>query len=95
MTESPSGPPDWPHLSAHRQRHARAGDPLASAVIVPTVLLGGAPMNVEYAGRVPGSIGLYQINAVVPPSVPFGLEIPLVVNQGGSSTQLSVRVVKK
>ena len=51
-------------------------------------------MSVEYAGLVPGSIGLYQINAVVPRAVPFGLEIPLVINQGGSSTQLPVRVVK-
>ena len=52
-------------------------------------------MSIEYARLVPGAIGLYQINAVVPGSAPAGLEIPLVVNQGGSSTSLSVRVVKK
>ena len=70
----------WPHIAA---------------VIAPTVTLGGAQMSVEYAGLVPGSIGLYQINAVVPRTAPAGLEIPLVVNQGGSSTTLSVRVVKQ
>jgi uncharacterized protein (TIGR03437 family) len=37
---------------------------------------------------------LYQINATVPNGVPQGLEIPLVISQGGSSTTLSVRVVK-
>jgi uncharacterized protein (TIGR03437 family) len=69
-------------------------DPLPAAVISPTVTLGGAPMAVDYAGLVPGSVGLYQINVVVPRAAPTGLEIPLVVNQGGSSTSLAVRVVK-
>ena len=70
-------------------------DPLPSAIIPPTVSLGGAALGIEYAGLVPGSVGLYQINAVVPGSAPIGLEIPLVVNQGGMSTTLSVRVVRK
>ena len=68
-------------------------DPLPSAVIVPAVSLGGTALNVIYAGLVPGSVGLYQINATVPGKVPNGLEIPLVVNQGGSSTTLNMRVV--
>jgi len=68
-------------------------DPLASAVIAPAVSLGGTGLNVVYAGLVPGSVGLYQINATVPGKVPNGLDIPLVVNQGGSQTSLSVRVV--
>src|SRR5215831_16597809 len=69
-------------------------DPLPAAVIAPTVTLGGQPMRVDYAGLVPGSVGLYQINAVVPGAAPIGMEIPLVVNQGGSYTSLAVRVVK-
>lgn len=69
-------------------------DPLADAVIQPSVLLGGVALDVQYAGLVPGSVGLYQINAAVPRSVPLGLSIPLVVAQGGSSTALDVRVVK-
>jgi uncharacterized protein (TIGR03437 family) len=68
-------------------------DPLTEAVITPTVTLGGTALNVSYAGLVPGSVGLYQINATVPLKVPNGLDIPLAVNQGGSSTTLSVRVV--
>jgi uncharacterized protein (TIGR03437 family) len=69
-------------------------DPLANAVIQPTVQIGGVALNILYAGLVPGSVGLYQINATVPGSVPQGLSIPLVISQGGSSTTLSVRVVK-
>jgi uncharacterized protein (TIGR03437 family) len=73
---------------------AAPSDPLPSAVIAPTVLLGGAALRIDYAGLVPGSVGLYQINATVPPGVQQGLEIPLVISQGGSSTTLTVRVVK-
>jgi uncharacterized protein (TIGR03437 family) len=69
-------------------------DPLPSAVIQPTLALGGVPLDVQYAGLVPGSIGLYQINATVSRTVPLGLSIPLVISQGGSSTSLDVRVVK-
>jgi uncharacterized protein (TIGR03437 family) len=73
---------------------AAPSDPLPTAVISPTVLLGGQSLRVDYAGLVPGTVGLYQINATVPNGVPQGLEIPLVINQGGSSTTLTVRVVK-
>jgi uncharacterized protein (TIGR03437 family) len=73
---------------------AAPADPLPSAVIAPTVILGGQALRVDYAGLVPGSVGLYQINATVPGKVPEGLDIPLEINQGGSSTTLSVRVVK-
>ena len=68
-------------------------DPLGSAIIVPQVTLGGVPLNLAFAGLVPGEVGVYQINATVPLKVPQGLSIPLVVNQGGNSTTLSVRVV--
>jgi uncharacterized protein (TIGR03437 family) len=73
---------------------AAPSDPLAGAVIAPTVTLGGMALRVDYAGLVPGSVGLYQINATVPAGVTQGLDIPLVINQGGNSTTLSVRVVR-
>jgi uncharacterized protein (TIGR03437 family) len=69
-------------------------DPLASAVIQPIVTIGGAGLDIQYAGLTPGSVGLYQINAKIPGSVPQGLSMPLVVSQGASSTTLNVRVVK-
>ncbi len=68
-------------------------NPLPTAVIAPTVTLGGVSMNVSYAGLAPGEVGVYQINATVPPKPPQGMEIPLVVDQGGVSTSLAVRVV--
>jgi uncharacterized protein (TIGR03437 family) len=69
-------------------------NPLSSTVISASVTLGGVPLNVLYAGLVPGEVGVYQVNASVPAGVPQGMDIPLVVAQAGSSTALSVRVVK-
>ncbi len=68
--------------------------PLAAALIQPRVTLGGVNLDVVYAGLAPGQVGVYQINALVPAAVPEGMEIPLTVTQGGSSTTLAVRVVK-
>ena len=69
-------------------------NPLSNTVIAATVTLGGVPLNVLYAGLVPGEVGVYQVNALVPSGVPQGMEIPLVVAQAGNSTALNVRVVK-
>jgi len=69
-------------------------DPLAEALIQPEVSLGGVALPIAYAGLVPGQVGVYQINAQVPYWVPLGMEVPLKITQGGSSTTLTVRVVK-
>jgi uncharacterized protein (TIGR03437 family) len=71
-----------------------SANPLSNTVIAASVTLGGVPLNVLYAGLVPGEVGVYQVNASVPAGVPQGMDIPLVVAQAGSSTTLSVRVVK-
>jgi uncharacterized protein (TIGR03437 family) len=73
---------------------ASPSDPLASAVIKPTVTLGGVSLAVEYAGLTPGSVGLYQINVRVPfKGMPTGFGIPLMISQGGLSTMVQVRLV--
>jgi uncharacterized protein (TIGR03437 family) len=51
-------------------------DPLANAVITPSVNLAGVALDVQYAGLAPGSVGLYQINATVPKTVPQGRYAP-------------------
>jgi uncharacterized protein (TIGR03437 family) len=68
--------------------------PLATALVPPTVTLGGKPVDLYWAGLVPGYVGLYQINATVPGTAPQGLEVPLVITQGSTSTTVNVRVVK-
>lgn len=73
---------------------AAPSNPLPRAIIEPTLTLGGVPLGVSYAGLAPGQVGVYQINAEVPIRVPEGMDIPLTIVQGGSSTTLQVRVVK-
>ena len=69
-------------------------NPLANAVTMPSVTLGGQPVSVSFAGLAPGEVGVYQINAVVPGGAPQGLNIPLTVTQNGSSQTVNVRVVQ-
>jgi uncharacterized protein (TIGR03437 family) len=69
-------------------------DPLAQVLIQPEVTLGDVGLPIGYAGLAPGQVGVYQINAYVPYFAPLGMEVPLRITQGGSSTTLNVRVVK-
>jgi len=51
------------------------------------VIIGGQPAVVTYAGTSPGSIGgLAQINAIVPPTVPTGQSVSLVIAGGTAAT---------
>lgn len=68
--------------------------PLAVTTTPPTVTIGGMNLRVDYAGLAPEMVGVYQINANVPYKVPTGLSVPLVIDQGGAATKMSVRVVK-
>jgi uncharacterized protein (TIGR03437 family) len=68
--------------------------PPASALNLTTVTLGGAVLPLSFAGLAPGQVGVYQINAKVPVSVPVGLSIPLNIVQAGYSTSVSVRVIE-
>ncbi|MCC6861868.1 MAG: hypothetical protein IT158_25070 [Bryobacterales bacterium] len=73
---------------------AGPSDPLSLALIEPAVTLGGVRLPVVYAGLAPGQVGVYQINALVPEWVPTGMEVPLVIRQGGGATSLAMRVVR-
>lgn len=68
-------------------------NPLAVALLQPVVLIGGTPVEVLYAGLVPGEVGVYQINVRVNGLVPEGMSVPLEIRQGGAGTSLNVRVV--
>jgi len=67
--------------------------PLATALTQPTVTLGGVQLPLLYFGLAPGLVGVNQINVEVPSNVPDGLSVPLVIGQGTTSTEVSVRVV--
>jgi minor extracellular serine protease Vpr len=56
--------------------------PYAQTSVTPSVKIGGSTARVDFSGLTPGSIGLYQINAVVPADAPTGTQ-QLVVSIGG------------
>ncbi len=64
--------------------------PIARAVNVPVVTIGGVNARVDFAGLTPGFAGLYQINANVPPGVPSGNSVPLVISSAGQSSPATV-----
>jgi uncharacterized protein (TIGR03437 family) len=61
--------------------------PLAKAAVMPTVTLGGAPAQVQFAGLTPGFVGLVQINIQLPASLPPGVSLPLEVAFGSAASQ--------
>ncbi len=67
-----------------------ASDPFQMVVAPVTVSIGGQPATVLYSGAVPGSVqGLYQVNAVVPPTAPSGV-VPIRLTVNGVPAQDSV-----
>ncbi len=49
-----------------------------------TVTLNGTALNPFFAGLTPNFIGLYQVNVMLPVSMPPGLDLPLSLRQGGA-----------
>jgi len=66
---------------------------LEHALVTPTVTLENTNLEVTFAGLMPGQVGTYQINAVVPHKIAAGAEVPLVIQQGSGSNAFTVRVV--
>jgi uncharacterized protein (TIGR03437 family) len=69
------------------------GNPLAQAIGATNVTIGGVAAQVQFSGLVPGFVGLWQINAVIPASLPTDANAPLTVELKGrqnSSTTLAI-----
>jgi len=65
----------------------------ANVVLPVTALIAGHPAQLIYAGSAPGNVnGFCQINAVIPPDLQYGGDLPLVVQIGGVSSQVGVTV---
>jgi uncharacterized protein (TIGR03437 family) len=59
--------------------------PLANSLVTPTVKVGGAAAQVQFAGLTPGFVGLLQINIQLPATLPAGNTLPLVIAFGSSA----------
>ncbi len=68
--------------------------PLSRTAQAPTVLIGSASAQVLFSGLAPGYVGLYQINAVVPPDAPTGDIVPLTVRMGSETSNTVTLAVR-
>jgi uncharacterized protein (TIGR03437 family) len=59
------------------------GSPLSRTSQDVTVLIGGITASVTFSGLAPGLVGLYQVNAIVPPTAPTGNNVSLTLAVGG------------
>jgi len=63
----------------------------ANVALPVTVLIAGRTVQLLYAGSAPGNVnGFAQVNAVIPADMPYGGNLPLVVQIGGVSSQIGV-----
>jgi uncharacterized protein (TIGR03437 family) len=61
--------------------------PFATTTLTPTVMIGGVQVPViQYSGLAPGLVGLYQVNVQLPPGVPAGNDVQVVITIGGSTS---------
>lgn len=67
--------------------------PLARTRVTPNVTIGGRPAPVQFSGLTPGSVGLYQLNVVVPIDVPSGLQ-PVVITMGNAISKAAALPVE-
>jgi minor extracellular serine protease Vpr len=61
---------------------------LSQTITTPTVNIGGLPAQVLFSGLAPGSVGEYQINALVPAGSLKGAAVPVVIAIGGSTSNI-------
>ena len=67
--------------------------PLAEVMIKPQVTIGGTPAQVIFAGLSPDSVGLYQINVVIPAGAKAG-DLPVIVTQNSVAANTAIVPVR-
>jgi uncharacterized protein (TIGR03437 family) len=60
--------------------------PVARTVAEVTAIVDGKAAQVLFAGLVPGFVGLYQVNAIVPQGVGTGTQMPVILSVGTQSS---------
>ena len=69
-----------------------AAIPLPAPILPVTVMIGGVPAVVQYAGAAYGEVsGILQVNAVVPSTV-SGTSVPVVLRVGNASSQAGATI---
>lgn len=72
---------------------AAPSSPPAGTVNAVSATVGGMPAQVLFSGLTPGFAGLYQVNVSIPPGIPSGSTVPVVISASGvSSPPVSVTI---
>jgi uncharacterized protein (TIGR03437 family) len=66
--------------------------PLSNTKVPATATIGGINAPVQFSGLTPGSIGLYQVNVIIPQTAPTGTQ-PLKISIGGQDVTVNIPVV--
>jgi uncharacterized protein (TIGR03437 family) len=67
---------------------------LSETAATPNVTIGGIPANVAFSGLAPGFVGLYQVNAQVPPGLPANDATPVTISIAGASSNTVTMAVQ-
>jgi uncharacterized protein (TIGR03437 family) len=63
---------------------------LAFTVVTPQLTIGSAPLTISFSGLVSGFVGLYQVNAQMPASLPPGSSGQLVLSSGSQTASIQL-----
>jgi uncharacterized protein (TIGR03437 family) len=55
---------------------------LSETITMPSATIGGAQAQVLFSGLAPGTVGIYQVNALVPPASAKGEAVPVTISFG-------------
>lgn len=69
-------------------------EPFNRTVVTPVVLIGGVQASVLFSAAAPGFVGLYQVNARIPASIPSGNATSLQTQVGSLSSNTVTIAVK-
>ena len=69
-------------------------NPPAQTTTTPTVTIGGAPATVQFSGLAPGTVGLYQVNVLVPQNVAYSIAVPVVISIGNAQSNTVTMAVE-
>jgi uncharacterized protein (TIGR03437 family) len=61
-------------------------EPLSITTSLPTVTIGGIESQVSFSGLAPGTVGMYQVNVLVPDGVTPGDAVPVTLRIGGETS---------
>jgi uncharacterized protein (TIGR03437 family) len=63
---------------------------VATTIVTPQLTLGSAPMTVLFSGLAPGFVGLYQVNAQMPATLPQGASAQLTLAADGATAVMQL-----